>query len=244
MIEKINWYKNWFNSPFYPILYHNRDSRDARLLLDNLLEKLDFHLDATLLDLACGRGRHAVYLNNKGFDVTGLDMSKASILDASKHINSKLRFLVGDMREIPFTGQFDYVLNLFTSFGYFEDHADHVRTLESIKKALKPGGIFVLDFFNACKLAKNLIEQETKESQGITFNIARTLVDNKIRKQIEFEHDGSDYYFEECVEAFTCDDFKKLLTDTGFEILDCFGDYELNPYDETNSERIILIAKA
>lgn len=244
MIEKINWYKNWFNSPFYPILYHNRDARDARLLLDNLLERLDFDAESTILDLACGRGRHSVYMNTMGYDVTGLDMSKTSILDASQHINHKLRFLVGDMRQIPYTAQFDYVLNLFTSFGYFEDHADHVKTLQSIKKALKPGGKFILDFFNASKLAKDLIEEETKESQGITFRIARTLADNKIRKQIEFEHEGADYYFEESVEAFSRGDFEKLLTETGFEILHCFGDYELNPYDEANSERIILIAQA
>jgi len=244
MIEKINWYKNWFNSPFYPILYHNRDARDARLFLDNLLEHLAVHPDSKILDLACGRGRHSIYMNRKGYDVSGLDMSKSSILEASQNINSKLRFLVGDMRFIPFDAQFDYVLNLFTSFGYFEDNADHLRTLQSIKKALKPGGRFVLDFFNAHKLAKNLVEQETKEVQGIQFQITRNLVDHKIRKQIEFEYDGSDYYFEECVEAFTLDDFKSLFKDIGFEIQSCFGDYELNPYNEEESERIIIVAQS
>lgn len=244
MIEKINWYKNWFNSPFYPILYHNRDARDARLLLDNLLEHLAIHPDSKILDLACGRGRHSIYMNMKGYDVTGLDMSKSSILEASENINSKLRFLVGDMRFIPFEGQFDYVLNLFTSFGYFEDKGDHLRTLDSIKQSLKPGGRFVLDFFNATKLAKNLVEHETKDIQGIQFQITRNLVDNKIRKQIEFEYDGSDYYFEESVEAFTLDDFKVLFKEVGLEIVTCFGDYELNPYVEEESERIILVAQA
>ncbi|MBI1223321.1 MAG: methyltransferase domain-containing protein [Bacteroidetes bacterium] len=244
MIEKINWYKNWFNSPFYPILYHNRDARDARVLLDNLIERLEIHPDSRILDLACGRGRHSVYLNMKGYDVTGLDMSKSSILEASLNINTMLRFLVGDMRFIPYTAQFDYVLNLFTSFGYFEDEADHLRTLESIKGALKPGGIFILDFFNATKLLNTLVEEEKKEVQGITFHIARSLVDNKIRKQIEFEHDGSDYYFEESVEAFTLKDFESLIEKCGFKILETFGDYELNPYSEQESERIILIAQA
>lgn len=244
MIEKINWYKNWFNSPFYPILYHNRDARDARLLLDNLLEHLAIHPDSKILDLACGRGRHSIYLNMKGYDVTGLDMSKSSILEASLNINTKLRFMVGDMRFIPFEGQFDYVLNLFTSFGYFEDNSDHIRTLESIKQALKPGGYFILDFFNATKLAKILVEQESKNIQGIQFQITRNLVDHKIRKQIEFEYDGADYYFEESVEAFTLDDFKSLFKEVGLSIITTFGDYELNPYSEEDSERIIIVAQS
>lgn len=244
MIEKINWYKNWFNSPFYPILYHNRDARDARLLLDNIIERLAIHPDSRILDLACGRGRHSIYLNMKGYDVTGLDMSKTSILEASQNVNTKLRFLVGDMRFIPYSGQFDYVLNLFTSFGYFEDEADHLRTLESIRESLKPGGTFVLDFFNASKLLSNLVEEETKEVQGIKFHIARSLVDNKIRKQIEFEHEDRDFYFEESVEAFTLADFQSLLSKAGFTLKETFGDYELNPYSEKDSERIILIAEA
>lgn len=244
MIEKINWYKNWFNSPFYPILYHNRDARDARLLLDNIIERLAIHPDSRILDLACGRGRHSIYLNMKGYDVTGLDMSKTSILEASQNVNTKLRFLVGDMRFIPYSGQFDYVLNLFTSFGYFEDEADHLRTLESIRESLKPGGTFVLDFFNASKLLANLVEEETKEIQGIKFHIARSLVDNKIRKQIEFEHEDRDFYFEESVESFTLADFQSLLSKAGFTLKETFGDYELNPYSEKDSERIILIAEA
>lgn len=244
MIEKINWYKSWFNSPFYQVLYHNRDARDARLLIDNLVEKLTLHPDSRILDLACGRGRHAIYFNMKGYDVTGLDMSKASILEASQHINSKLRFLVGDMRHIPFKAQFDYVLNLFTSFGYFEDHDDHLNTLLSVKQALVPGGYFILDFFNAHKLLKNLVEEEVKEVNGVRFQITRGIVDNRVRKQIAFEHDGSDYYFEESVQVFKLEDFEKLFAEAGFEIINRFGDYYLNPYDKEESDRIIILARA
>lgn len=243
MIEKINWYKNWFNSPFYPILYHNRDARDARILIDNLLQELKPHPDSKILDLACGRGRHSIYLNMKGYDVTGLDMSKSSVLDASQHINNKLRFMVGDMRSIPYAGQFDVVLNLFTSFGYFEDVGDNIKTLESIHTSLKPGGNLILDFFNSPKLVRDLVEDEVKEIQGIKFHIARSIVDNKIRKQIEFECDGADYYFEESVEAFHVNDFKEMFANAGFNILHTYGDYELSPYSESESDRIILIAE-
>lgn len=242
MIDKINWYKSWFNSPFYPILYQNRDSRDARELLDNLLPRLEVNSDSKFLDLACGRGRHAIYLNSKGYDVTGLDMSKSSILEASQHINMKLRFLVGDMRSIPYENHFDFALNLFTSFGYFEDAEDNLITLKSVYSSLKPGSNFVLDFFNTPKVLKEMVENETKESGNIQFQIARTHVDGKIRKQIAFEHDGSDYYFEERVEALHKEDFVRLFEQAGFEVQNIFGDYELNEYNPESSERIIILA--
>ncbi len=243
MIEKINWYKSWFNSPFYPILYHNRDSRDARLLIDNLIDYLKPDKEALFMDLACGRGRHAQYLNSKGFDVTGLDMSKTSVEEASAMSNDRLRFLLGDMRDIPFKDHFDYVVNLFTSFGYFEDTEDNLTTLRSVKNALKPGGCFVLDFFNTRKVLDELIEEEVKEVQGIEFHITRTYVDGKIRKQIEFEFEGADYYFEERVEAFLMDDFLELFAEAGLEPITTFGDYSLNSYEPATSERIIVIGR-
>ncbi len=241
MIDNINWYKSWFNSPFYPILYQNRDSRDARELIDNLIPSLDVGEETRFLDLACGRGRHAIYLNSKGYDVTGLDMSKSSVLEASQHINMNLRFLVGDMRNIPFENHFDIVMNLFTSFGYFEDAIDNLITLKSVYQSLKPNGVFILDFFNTPRVLKEMIEEEKKVIQGVEFHIARTYVDGKIRKQIEFEHNDSDYYFEERVEALHLADFKELFEQAGFKIKATYGDYNLNPYNPETSERIIVI---
>jgi SAM-dependent methyltransferase len=242
MIEKINWYKSWFNSPFYPILYHNRDVRDARVLLDNLLKYLRPAKSARFLDLACGRGRHSIYLNAKGYAVTGIDMSRSSIEEARKHVRPGLDFQVGDMRHIPYSREFDYVINLFTSFGYFEDPRDNITTLKAVRKSLKPGGSFVLDFFNTPRVIKELIEEEEKEIEGINFHITRSCSDGYIRKQIAFEHDGRDFYFEERVEAFMEEDFQRLIKESGMTVKAVFGDYHLSPYNSEHSERIIFIA--
>ncbi len=243
MIENINWYKSWFNSPFYPILYQNRDSRDARILLDNLLDRIDVEPHARILDLACGRGRHSIYLNQKGYDVTGLDMSKSSIEEASESTNEKLNFLVGDMRQIPFKSHFDYVFNLFTSFGYFEDAEDNLTTLKSIHAALKPNGQLVMDFFNTPKVVEEMVEEEVLEKGGIEFHITRSTVDGKIRKQIELQHEGESFYFEERVEALDLDRFKELLGQAGFQLDQVFGNYHLEAYDPEHSERLILLAQ-
>lgn len=243
MIEKVNWYKDWFNSPFYHVLYQNRDDRDARKLIDNLITELNPNLDDEFLDLACGKGRHAIYLNSKGYKVCGVDMSENSIKEARKYENDSLEFFIGDMRLPLFPGRFNYILNLFTSFGYFENPADNLKTLVAVKKMLKPEGIFVLDFFNAVSVVKNLIPQESITIDGIRFDIKRNYDGKLVSKEINFTHNGHHYYFTERVEAFMKTDFEDLFNLAGFEIIDFRGDYNLNPYEFEKSDRLIILAK-
>ncbi len=243
MIEKVNWYKDWFNSPFYHVLYQNRDDRDARKLIDNLIKELKPDFESEFLDLACGKGRHAIYLNSKGYKVCGVDMSENSIKEARKFENDSLEFFIGDMRLPLFPGRFDYILNLFTSFGYFENPADNLKTLIAVKKMLKPNGIFVLDFFNAVSVVKNLIPQESIIIDDIRFDIKRNYDGKLVSKEINFSHNGQNYNFTERVEAFMKTDFEELFNLAGFEIVDFRGDYNLNPYEFEKSERLIILAK-
>ncbi|HRN98840.1 MAG TPA: methyltransferase domain-containing protein, partial [Flavobacterium sp.] len=129
------WYASWFDTPYYHILYKDRDYHEAQLFMDNLTGYLNLPEKAKILDLACGKGRHSVYLNQLGFDVTGADLSANSIAQASQHQNPTLHFKVHDMRE-PFEEKFDAVFNLFTSFGYFDDDNDNLRTLKAIHESL------------------------------------------------------------------------------------------------------------
>jgi 2-polyprenyl-3-methyl-5-hydroxy-6-metoxy-1,4-benzoquinol methylase len=79
------WFRTWFDSPYYKILYSHRSEEEAALFIDNLLSFMDLPERSRVLDLACGRGRHSVYLNEKGFNVVGIDLSNNSISDAKKH---------------------------------------------------------------------------------------------------------------------------------------------------------------
>ena len=94
------WFANWFNSPYYHILYKNRDEKEAELFIDNLLHKLRLKKGSKLIDIACGKGRHATYFNKKGMDVVGIDLSKNSISIAKQFENPSLIFNVHDMRKV------------------------------------------------------------------------------------------------------------------------------------------------
>lgn len=236
------WFANWFDSPYYHILYKHRDTKEAHLLLNNLLGFLKPLPDSKILDLACGRGRHAVYLNNKGFDVTGIDLSQSSIRYASQYEQKKLSFHVHDMRKVFKKNEFDLVLNLFTSFGYFENKNDDCKVLEAISNALKPNGILVLDFLNMNKATATLPLEEIKTVEHIVFRIRKFVEDNMLVKQINFIDNGKEFSFEEKVRTYTLADFNKLLASCQFTITDTFGDYRLNPFHE-NAERLIVVAK-
>lgn len=238
--ETENWYTAWFDTPYYHILYKDRDYEEAGEFMNKLTEFLTLPKGAEILDLACGKGRHSNYLNGLGFDVTGVDLSPSSIQFAKQFENRSLRFEVHDMC-LPFPKQFDAVFNLFTSFGYFETEFDNVRTIKAIKAELKPNGFGVIDFLNARYVRNHLVPVETKEVDGITFYIKRYIKDNYIYKDIRFRYDHEDFFFTEKVKALSLQDFKAYFEEVGVTLKHCFGSYDLEPFDEENSQRLILI---
>ena len=239
---KKHWYADWFNTPFYPILYKDRDYQEAQLFIDNITQYLNLPEGSKVLDLACGRGRHSVYLNQLGYDVLGVDLSESSIQAAKKHENEMLRFDVKDMR-MPLNEKFDAVFNLFTSFGYFPNDEDHLKTLQVIHDSLNDYGLAVLDFMNVEKVIKNLVPEEYKSVEGIDFHIKRWSEDGVILKNIQFEHEGTAYDFTERVRAFTKQDFEAMMGQVGIYLLDAFGNYRLQKFDVEESDRLIMVFK-
>lgn len=237
------WFSHWFDSPYYHWLYKNRDEQEAQFFMDNLSKKLDFLPAHTLLDVACGKGRHAKYLNSKGFEVVGLDLAYESIAEAKTHENERLHFYVQDMRQPFAKAEYDFVLNLFTSFGYFETEAENSLAIQAMATALRTAGKLVIDFFNPHKVIRELVPSETKEIDDIAFHITKKVENQAIIKQIDFEHLGQAYHFEEKVSAIDLGTFQTYFTEAGLQLLEVYGDYALNPYKEAESDRMILIAQ-
>ncbi len=237
-----NWFASWFDTPYYHILYKDRNYREAQLFMDNLTQYLNLPEKAKVLDLACGKGRHAIYLNQLGFDVLGVDLSENSIAEAKKNTNDSLHFRVHDMRK-PFEEKFDAIFNLFTSFGYFEDEADNLTTLISMKESLSEYGFAVIDFMNVNNVLKNIVPEETKTVDQIEFHIKRYLLDDYIYKEISFEDKGEKFHFTEKVKALTLADFQEMMDNAGIYLLDTFGDYKLKKFQKNDSERLIMIFK-
>lgn len=240
--EETTWYASWFNTPYYHILYKDRDYTEAETFMTNLTNYLNLPEKGKILDLACGKGRHAIYLNSIGYNVTGVDLSENSIKHAKQFENNTLKFNVHDMCK-PYYEQFDAVFNLFTSFGYFENEVDNLNTIKAIKANLNDSGFGVIDFLNTNYIIDNLVAENTKTVDGIDFLQKRSVKDGYIVKDISFQADGKTFDFQERVRAFTLQDFEALFKKAGVHLLEVYGDYKLNKYHKNTSQRLILLFK-
>lgn len=238
----MNWFENWFNSKYYHILYKNRDHKEAVFFLDNIIKNININ-NGRILDVACGKGRHAKYLNHLGFNVTGIDLSKNSIEFANKDSNENLKYFVHDMRSVFKKNHFDLVTNLFTSFGYFENQKDEQTTINAMSNNLKDGGLLLIDFMNVKKVISSLVKSESKEIDGIKFLIERKYDENHIIKKIIIKDQDSDLNFQEKVRALTLYDFDVMLKKANMKIVDLFGDYSLNEFNAIDSDRLIIISR-
>jgi SAM-dependent methyltransferase len=140
------WWASYFDAHYLleyePLFTPEKDRRDVARLLD----VLELPVGARILDVPCGQGRHAHLLAESGFDVDGLDYSATLLAKAKERgTGPTLRYTHGDMRKLPsrWTGRFDAVLNLFTSFGFFLDPGDDRRTIAEFARVLRPGGMLI-----------------------------------------------------------------------------------------------------
>ena len=240
-MQKKEWFAEWFDTPYYHILYKNRDNHEARVFIKSLVGLLQLPEASSVLDLACGKGRHSITLNEFGYKVLGVDLSAQSIAHANQFSNSSLSFAVQDMREPIQSKRFDAVFNLFTSFGYFSSKHENEKVCQAIAQMLNAGGKLVIDFMNSQKVIQNLVPSELKKVQDIEFDIKRIYSGTHIIKQISFQDKGQKFEFQEQVQAIDLSMFKELLAPY-FTIDSVFGSFELNEYIASESDRLIIIA--
>ena len=235
------WFSSWFDTPYYHTLYKNRDYEEASLFIDTITQFLTLKPNAVCWDLCCGKGRHSIYLNKKGFRVIGTDLSEQSICEANESANDTLQFYQHDMRKLFRTNYFDVVFNVFTSFGYFEKREDDFHVFDSVQKALKPSGLFVFDYLNS-EYVKGIIKaHDAITMDGITFNISKKIENNTIIKSIDFIDKGTSFHFEERVKLFDKTYFEGLAKECNLTILNAFGNYQLQKFDVKTSPRLILV---
>lgn len=240
-----NWFKDWFDSPYYHILYKNRDENEAIRLIDKLVSQIRPAAGSRIVDVACGKGRHAMHLATFGYDVTGIDLSESSISEALQNEKENLHFFTHDMR-LPFLiNYFDYAFNFFTSFGYFKTDRENENALRTIAQSLVKGGSFIIDYLNTGHTAAQMVPHEHKNIDDISFTITRWHDDQRFYKKIVVEDPASaePQVFVEAVQKFSVPDFEELFRKQGLEIKNVYGDYDFNVYDETSSARMIVVAE-
>lgn len=240
-----NWFKDWFNSPYYHQLYFKRDEKEAAAFIDKLIDYLKPTAHATMLDVACGKGRHSIQLAGKGYDVTGIDLSDESIAEALQFESATLHFYKHDMR-LPFwINYFNYAFNFFTSFGYFKTRREHDNAIRTIAQSIKSDGYFVMDYLNVHYAEDNLVHQSEKEIDGINFIITKWYDETHFYKKIVVEDETlkEPLIFTEKVIKFSLGDFTEMFAYQGLLIEEVFGDYAFSNYDVKKSPRLIMIAR-
>ncbi|NNF03672.1 MAG: class I SAM-dependent methyltransferase, partial [Rhodothermales bacterium] len=181
------WYEQWFDRDEYELVYRERDESEAEQVVDLIQDRVALPAGARILDVGCGRGRHAVEFAARGFDVTGLDLSERSLSIAESRARDRgveLRLIHGDMRAPVDTDAFDLVVNLFTAFGYFERTAEHQRAVDAMATALKTGGMLVQDFLNAPYVRNTLVDRDARAVDGAEIVQERWISDDRINKEI------------------------------------------------------------
>jgi SAM-dependent methyltransferase len=244
-MNKKDWFEDWFDTHYYHLLYDHRNETEAKFFMNNLLDFIHLKKMGRILDAACGKGRHSIYLNSQGYDITGIDLSTQSIAEARAYENKSLSFFEHDIR-LPFRiNYFDAVFNLFTSFGYFNKQEENIVCLKNFYDALKPGGYFLFDFLNSCCIIENFNKLNSPQSlkkDNIEFLVKKTIENNFIVKDIQLNDNGKILNFQEKVQLIGKNEVVGWLKKIGFIITAIKGNYELAEYSK-NSERLIIIAQ-
>ncbi|MFA5804668.1 MAG: class I SAM-dependent methyltransferase [Melioribacteraceae bacterium] len=241
-----NWFKDWFSSEEYLNVYQHRDDEDATKLLELILKQTNLTKQNSILDAACGAGRHSIYLASKGFNVFGFDLSKTLLAKAKENARKRSvenKFVCADLRNICFRKNFDLIISLFTSFGYFKNDEENFRFINTAYCLLNENGFYVLDFFNKNHLLANLITENEKLIDGKIIIEKRKVVNNRIIKEIQIKNDLEEQNFIESVRLYSKREIDREFKKIGFTPVSVFGDYDGNNYDEQNSSRLILFFK-
>ena len=243
----MSWFKSWFSSPFYEKVYTHRNQKEAQELLEWLFKIIPYDSSSSVLDLACGSGRHALLFAMRGYCVTGIDLSWQAIKYArakAKEMGiSNIRFIHQDMRR-PIDGVYNLIVNLFTSFGYFDTEEEHHRVLINIWNCLKPQGWVIFDYLNPQYLKDNLVPFERIEDNELYIELHRQMKDDYVIKNIDIKEkkNKKTYFFYEKVKLLDIYWFKKHLEGVGLKIQNVYGNYQGHRYKIKESSRLIVVA--
>ena len=239
------WYEVAFDR-IYPVLYRHRSDDEAELVLDAFGDLLAGRV--RVLDLACGSGRYMSSADKRGMKTWGVDLSEFLLSEAVAREGLAGRLARGDMRRLPFCGEsFDAVLNMFTSFGYFEADMDNLLVVREISRVLEQGGLLLFDYVNAVKARTMVLEDTVRETEGWMVRESRSLGEEGrfLIKGVEAQNSatGETVTYDERVRLYSRDEMVTMLESVDLSLSGVFGDYDRSDFDEQRSDRLILICE-
>ena len=243
------WWERFFDEEMGEVMFSEKAWQRAEEFCDPLIELLGIEPGARILDLACGSGRFALPLAQRGFRVVGLDLSSAYLKRGRAKAAERgleVRFVQGDMRALPFKEAFDAVVNLFTSFGYFEDESDHLRVLQEVRRSLKPGGRFLLEMANRDGLVRRFQAHDWHEFPDFLALEERAFIAERDRietRWVKVYPDGRRKEYTSSLRLFTLRELIELFSQAGLKVLGRYGTLQGDPWS-WEAPRLVLVAKA
>lgn len=243
----------WYESSFgkeYLALYAHHDEAEAHADVKAIVTLVSLPYDRPLLDLCCGAGRHLASLAELGFtSLVGLDLSQELLAVAAQRlgerVGSQIALIRADMRRIPCRNYFATVLSLFTSFGYFEDDAENQAVFRTVFQALRPGGVFLIDYLNRDHVIENLVACDSKGLPGCRVENARCLTQDcrRVEKTVTVTtDDGRRRTFHESVRMYSETEMIDMLRREEFVNIWTCGSLSGACFERC-SERLILVAR-
>jgi len=240
---------DFFNTKNYlkthiPLLTDDLNNREVDLLED----LLELQPGAKILDLPCGFGRHSLLFGERGYQVTGIDNSQDFINLAKEKAKGKenITFIKDDMRKIDFEGEFDAVLNLFTSFGYFSDE-ENFQMAGKMAKALKPGGKLIIDTLNRewtmlQSRENGLVWLLYPDNTVFLANNRYDLFSGRwFSDQVIVEKGQSSKQYQD-IRLYTFTEIALYLKQFDLKVINVFGDLERNEY-QVKSRNMVIVAQ-
>ena len=243
------WYRSFFSQDYLDVYGHLLSEESSQAEAEFVIRALDLKPGDRVLDLCCGPGRHAVPLARAGLRVTGLDMSEEYLelaRAAAREAGVDVRFVQGDMRDIPFRGEFDAVVNMFTAFGYFDDDADDQRVMSRASAALKPGGKLLLDLLNRDWVAANYVRSESREGpDGTIYQERREFDPVAGRNHVEFtitSPDGEERKVSHHIRLYVATEISRMLDGAELRLECVYGGYDGSRLS-IETQRMILVVE-
>lgn len=239
------WFRRWFG-PEYLALYPHRDRDEAEGGVGLFLQETGVVRGDRILDLGCGQGRHLAAFRDRGLESTGLDLSRPLLRRAREATADRVPLVQGDMRRVPLADDsFDAVTSFFTSFGYFASRSEDRRVLKEIRRVLRPGGAYLLDFLNADQVREELVPKEETTVEGKPVVQRREIRDGHVVKRIEIRSgdDEPPRVYHERVRLYEPGELVEMLGETSLPVRERFGDYDGSPFEGT-SPRFIALGRA
>lgn len=247
--------KMWFDAKdfwkeMFDFIFKQASPEVTKSEVDGMVSLLKIDENSTVLDSFCGYGRHAIMISKVSKEVIGVDLSDYLIEMANKEKDNlkiqNISFIKQDGKDYQDPNRFDFIVNMFNSFGYYENKNDDIKLLESYFNSLKKGGKLLISMEGKETLLKKFVPNSV-----INFQDKKIIIEREIKNNFSWVENkwtvfnSSNKYLNTyfvCVRPYTAIEIEEVVRQVGFKSVSIFGDWNEEAYG-INSKKMIVVAE-